>query len=960
MLSFFIKISKKLVEINNLYSAMSIISALQVECIYRLRHTWSGLGNKDRAAYRRLEELFSQDDNCRRQREHMNSISLPGIPYLGLYLSDLTYTNVAQPRINGKPTAIWFAKINSIIDTIAHFQQSEYSFTVDETLNAYLCAQRYIEELQKFLEEDNYKTSLILEPPPTLPTPCLSYLPQKINNATSSANTNAKNLDDGVSALKNQNSFPTIENSPSDTELTFDSWNSNGLGFRSPSKPSNFGHTTKSCHHYQSHSRHGSNVSSCKGATVNSSFEADLPPTLKYVTQSSDHVNDSTQVSNLSSSKLLECRNDQLKSMRKVSWEQTESVNINDGISHSQHLLKEFTTLPRLNTKNCSDVSQHSFLCTSEPQSSTHGIEFLFPSHKTSQLPPIPPRPLVDSEQMKHPTPNRLEVKSDELNQDKSQVTLDQCTTLKLPSTNYCKSFSISESAIPVNDAPQPAISNAASVSNLIAESTSYSMCDVFDSSTVAVAVCATALIKDDASCITPLMPPASSLSSSELTSTSGLVINPSDTQFDIMPPDKSLEHHFSVLATSTPPESPNNKQISSLLEVHTTNNSRIPSAPVVPNYFSVRIVCQGVIQRRTVYRFTPITNKNQSFDSVSSHSPVFSSSVHASNSSLSGSSVVGIGSAVTKQMFYDPASTCRPTGFSKWRRLWATLVMVGDGLTAYMIYFEPKAKNAVYRNQFQAHQCQIHCLFSPSALCACIGHSKVIDFQKKLHTTYDLAETDIAEVSELLTESDYKFETSSNVRSKTACDALHPNFIFMAAKAELGKHRNGTSDSDSFMLTDFILGKTYRFRPVTLPSEKRTTNSLSKLDPIRSSGAFNWFLRGGLQSSNIHQRITESPGQSLSPEINSAGRSRGLSAPGSFINSHFGSRSSVKKAKGVALTESGDSSTFKCSSTNELVNIWLRCIQSVMEHIQKTYLRQISSPYSSVRSKITDETGVI
>ncbi|KAK4475479.1 hypothetical protein MN116_002529 [Schistosoma mekongi] len=953
MLSFFIKISKKLVEMNNLYSAMSIISALQVECIYRLRHTWSGLGNKDRAAYRRLEELFSQDDNCRRQREHMSSISLPGIPYLGLYLSDLTYTNVAQPRINGKPTAIWFTKINSIIDTISYFQQSEYSFTVDETLNAYLCAQRYIEELQKFLEEDNYKTSLILEPPPTLPTPSLSYFPQKIHNTTSSANTNASNLDGGVNTYKNQNNFPAVENSASDTGLTFDSWNSNGLGFRSPSKPSNFGHTTKSCHHYQNHSRHGSNVSSCKGATVNSSFEADLPPTLKYVTQSSDHVNNSTQVSNLSSNKLLECKNDQLKSMRKVSWEQT------DEISHSQHLLKEFTTLPRLNTKNCSDVKQHSFLCTSEPQSSTHGIEFLFPSHKTSQLPPIPPRPLVDSEQIKHPTPSQLEVKSDELNQSQSQVTSDQCTSLKLSSTNCCKSFSISESAIPANDAPQPAIPNSESVSNLIPESSLCSMCDVLDSSAVAVAVCATALIKDDASCITPLLPPASSLSSSVLISTSGLVINPCDAQFNIMPPDKSLEHHFSVLATSTPPESPNNKQNSSLLEAHTTNSSRIPCAPVVPNYFGVRIVCQGVIQRRTVYRFTPITNTNQSFDSVSSHSPVITSSVHASSSSLSGSSVIGIGSAVTRQMFHDPSS-CRPTGFSKWRRLWATLVMVGDGLTAYMIYFEPKSKNAVYRNQFQAHQCQIHCLFSPPSLSACIDHSKVSDFEKILHPVYDSAEIDIAEVSELLTESDYKSETSTNVRSKTPRDSLHRKFLFMAAKAEPGKHRNGTSDPDSFMLTDFILGKTYRFRPVILPTESRTTNSLSKLDPIRSSGAFNWFLRGGLQSSNVCHRITESSGQSLSPEINSAGRSRGLSAPGSFINSHFGSRSSVKKGKGVAVTEFADSSTFKCLSTNELVNIWLSCIQSVMEHIQKTYLRQVSSSHCSVRSKITDAAGAI
>lgn len=83
MLSFFIKLAKRLVEVNNLYSAMSIVSALQVECIYRLKATWSGLGHRERIAYRRLEELFGQHDNCRLLREHTASMRLPGIPYLG-------------------------------------------------------------------------------------------------------------------------------------------------------------------------------------------------------------------------------------------------------------------------------------------------------------------------------------------------------------------------------------------------------------------------------------------------------------------------------------------------------------------------------------------------------------------------------------------------------------------------------------------------------------------------------------------------------------------------------------------------------------------------------------------------------------------------------------------------------------------------------------------------------------
>ncbi|CAH8655746.1 unnamed protein product [Schistosoma intercalatum] len=508
MLSFFIKISKKLVEFNNLYSAMSIISALQVECIYRLRHTWAGLGNKDRAAYRRLEELFSQNDNCRRQREHMNSIGLPGIPYLGLYLSDLTYTNVAQPRINGKPTAVWFTKINSIIDKIAYFQQSEYSFAVDGTLNAYLCAQRYIEELQKFLEEDNYKTSLILEPPPTLPTPSLSYLPQKIYGTTSStiSSSNNSNLDSS-NILKNQNSSSTNACHSNNTGLTFDGRNS-GFGFRSPSKLSSFVHNTKNSHHYQNHSRHGSNVS-CKGATVNSSFEADLLPTLmtKHITHSNDHINNSIQVSN--SNKLLECKTDQLKSMRKVSWEQTEGIT-KDETSQSQHLRKEFSTLPRPKTKNSFNVTDSDFLCTSEPQSSTQELEFLFPEHKSSQLPPIPPRPFIDCEQTKHSTLSRSELKSEQLNLSQSLVTTDQCTSPKLSSTNYCKSFSVSGS-LPVNDVSQSNIPATSSVTNLLSEFSLCSMNDVFNSSAVAVAACATSLSAVDASCTTPPAPLSSS-----------------------------------------------------------------------------------------------------------------------------------------------------------------------------------------------------------------------------------------------------------------------------------------------------------------------------------------------------------------------------------------------------------------------------------------------------------------
>ena len=45
------------------------------------------------------------------------------------------------------------------------FPNIPLAYQVNETIRAYLLAQSYIEELQKFLEDANYKTSLGLEPP---------------------------------------------------------------------------------------------------------------------------------------------------------------------------------------------------------------------------------------------------------------------------------------------------------------------------------------------------------------------------------------------------------------------------------------------------------------------------------------------------------------------------------------------------------------------------------------------------------------------------------------------------------------------------------------------------------------------------------------------------------------------------------------------------------------------------
>jgi hypothetical protein len=154
ILTQFIKIAKKLLDLNNIHSLKAVVSALQCRAIFRLTQTWKCVHKKDKAVYERLQDFVSERDNWRQMREHMDAARLPCIPHLGPYLTDLTYIHALPDKVAKKASR----QMETVLNMIAYCQNSSYDDLSPEVhIQKYLRHTRYIDELLKFFEEEQYQ-----------------------------------------------------------------------------------------------------------------------------------------------------------------------------------------------------------------------------------------------------------------------------------------------------------------------------------------------------------------------------------------------------------------------------------------------------------------------------------------------------------------------------------------------------------------------------------------------------------------------------------------------------------------------------------------------------------------------------------------------------------------------------------------------------------------------------------
>jgi son of sevenless len=168
MIKLIVQVAVELKNLQNYNSLNSVVSSLNNSAVRRLKNTFSTL-QKELSTIDELQSLMSNNLNFKKHRELVDFVTTSCIPFLGMYLTDLTFIGKFKIKISEdgnknitKNGMINFQKrvlMSRVILKIKLLQQRRYDFKIVPQLYSPLL------KCSDFYDDDKlYDVSLILEP----------------------------------------------------------------------------------------------------------------------------------------------------------------------------------------------------------------------------------------------------------------------------------------------------------------------------------------------------------------------------------------------------------------------------------------------------------------------------------------------------------------------------------------------------------------------------------------------------------------------------------------------------------------------------------------------------------------------------------------------------------------------------------------------------------------------------
>ena len=170
-----IKIADKCLELNNYDSLIAIICSLESATISRLKRTWDMVSAKTKATLENLRGVVELSRNYAVLRQRLQNHVPPCLPFVGIYLTDLTFVDIGNPSMRQLPSdgdekgieVINFDKHMKTAKIIGELQRFQIPYRLQEQVDMQIWLQDQLIRVRSPNENTTnqfYRRSLLLEP----------------------------------------------------------------------------------------------------------------------------------------------------------------------------------------------------------------------------------------------------------------------------------------------------------------------------------------------------------------------------------------------------------------------------------------------------------------------------------------------------------------------------------------------------------------------------------------------------------------------------------------------------------------------------------------------------------------------------------------------------------------------------------------------------------------------------
>ncbi|KAG8811964.1 hypothetical protein FRC17_002261 [Serendipita sp. 399] len=169
-IKFFLKVGRECLALNNLSTPRAMMGALESTPISRLKSVWAAVPQKHKIVFQEMHGLSDHNRNFRTYRERLRGTEAPAVPFLGLILSDVTFTKEGNAPYRPSPAdankkLINFNRYNRLAKIMGDMIRLQQPYTLREVteIQSYLT---YVLNPARITADADvlHRRSLLIEP----------------------------------------------------------------------------------------------------------------------------------------------------------------------------------------------------------------------------------------------------------------------------------------------------------------------------------------------------------------------------------------------------------------------------------------------------------------------------------------------------------------------------------------------------------------------------------------------------------------------------------------------------------------------------------------------------------------------------------------------------------------------------------------------------------------------------